>query len=771
MTKSLLRIIVLTTGLLVGLLQLPAQSRDKIEPFYPEVRALCDSVLSYTSTPDKMKEPFILLLRKYGSNADQMYRAAEYFAGKDNYSCSQFCIERAFGKKMKNTEILQLRAQIYERVGNTALASNSYDGILQVDSLNHYALMKAADVDKYQNAAASMERLLLVKEKYPDDIEADKQLGYHYNRLAFEASRDSTIKANWRLSVQHYGNWFFATPADSLNKSDFYCNQYITNLYNIEATKKDKKDSKDGKGEVKDFDKLVQVCNILEPHITRPVYSKNIKAYKFWGLVQAKDSEKAHAAMSYLSQQTFPDSLYQYLDYAFAGQLYADENNLPEAIKWQKKAVEMYPDKCGAAGYYKLYDYYDKNAQYNEAVPVYRQFLAKAVEEKAAVGIRDTMFLGNLYYNLALQAYKDKDSIRLKQYVASGDTIYAYISEKDSAFVGPAQRALINQLLAPEGDFSLAAKEHYEEAIKRIEERRIIENDEFRNMNEKRSYNNYIVGYYMKHGTNQEIEEQIMKYDDEMERIQGFVQAFQGAYADKENPRNYINANHFLKKLLEIDPRNKYGLYDNSYRGYVKDYIQELADKQAAEVAEKEAEEAALRAAEEAALKMLEEQEAAAKAEAERIAAEKAEAEKKAAEEAAAATAQAATEAAATATEEVKAAEEATDKKSKKKKSKKQKVEAEAETAAPTATEGAQAEEPKAETKAEKKSKKKKNKKADKKVEQTEEAEAKKEETETKAEETEVKAEDTESKKEEPKAEEEKSEEPAQEKAEEEVKE
>lgn len=757
MTKSLLRIIVLSTGLLVGLLQLQAQSRDKIEPFYPEVRALCDSVLSYISTPDDMKEPFILLLRKYGGNADQMYRAAEYFASKDNYSCSQFCIERAFGKKMKNTEILQLRAQIYERVGNTALASNSYDGILQVDSLNHYALMKAADVDKYQNAAASFERLLLVKEKYPDDIEADKQLGYHYNRLAFEASRDSTIKANWRLSVQHYGNWFFATPVDSLNKSDFYCNQYITNLYNIEATKKEKKDSKDGKGEVKDFNKLVQVCNILEPHITRPIYSKNIKAYKFWGLVQAKDSEKAHAAMSYLSRQTFPDSLYQYLDYAFAGQLYADENNLPEAIKWQKQAVEKYPEKCGAAGYYKLYDYYDKNQQYNEAVPVYRQFLAKAVEEKAAVGIRDTMFLGNLYYNLALQAYKDKDSIRLKQYVASGDTIYAYISEKDSAFVGPAQRAYINQLLAPENDFSLAAKIHYEEAIKRIEERRVIENDEFRNMNEKRTFNNYIVGYYMKYGTNEEIVAQIMKYDDPFEHIAALEQAFQSAYTNKENPRNYINSYYFLNKLLEVDPRNV-------YKGY-KDLIKELADKQEAELAEKEAEEAALRAAEEAALKMLEEQEAAAKAEAERIAAEKAAAEKKAAEEtAAAAAAQATADSIASANTDLKAAEEATDKKSKKKKSKKQKVEAEAETAAPTATEGAQAEEPKAETMAEKKSKKKKNKKADKKVEQTEEDKAK-------AEETEVKTEEPEAKKEEPKAEEEKTEEPAQEKTEEEVKE
>ena len=165
MTKSLLRIIVLSTGLLVGLLQLQAQSRDKIEPFYPEVRALCDSVLSYISTPDDMKEPFILLLRKYGGNADQMYRAAEYFASKDNYSCSQFCIERAFGKKQKNTEILQLRAQIYDRVGKFDLASQSYDGILQVDSFNHYALMKAAMINRGMNDAAAFDQLLPVKVK------------------------------------------------------------------------------------------------------------------------------------------------------------------------------------------------------------------------------------------------------------------------------------------------------------------------------------------------------------------------------------------------------------------------------------------------------------------------------------------------------------------------------------------------------------------------------------------------------------------------------
>lgn len=744
MVKSLLRIIVLTTGLLLGILQLPAQGRDRMEPFYPEVREMCDSVMSYIDTPDKMKEPFILLLRKYGGNADQMYRAAEYFASKNNYSCSQFCIERAFGKKQKSTEILQLRAQIYDRAGKFDLASQSYDGILQVDSFNHLALMKAAMINRGMNDAAAFEQLLLVKEKYPDDTEADKQLGYQYNRMANEASRDSAKNANRLLSVKHYGIWFFAEPVDSLDLSSTYCNQYVWNLYSVENYRAKKKNPDDTTKVKKDFSKLIQVCNILEPVITRPHHSKDVKALKFWALVDTKQSQQAHAAMAYLADKQFPDSLYQYIDYAFAGQLFADENNLPEAIKWQKQAVEKFPKTCGAAGYYKLYESYDKNEQYNEAVPVYRQFLAKAIEEKVAVGIRDTMFLGNLYYNLALKAYREKDSLRLKEYVASGDTIYAYISKKDSAFVGPAQRAYINQLLAPENDFSLAAKIHYEEAIKRIEERRVIENDEFRNMNEKRTFNNYIVGYYMKYGTNEEIVAQIMKYDDPIEHIAALEQAFQSAYTNKENPRNYINSYYFLNKLLEVDPRNE-------YKGY-KDLIKELAEKQEVELAEKEAEEAALRAAEEAALKMLEEQEATAKAEAERIAAEKAAAEKKAAEEAAAAAAaQAAADSIAAANTDLKLTDEATDKKSKKKKkSKKQKAEtteaenvANAEAVNATNAEAVKAEEPKAEAKAEKKSKKKKSKKNKDEVAPAEDTEAKAEE---------VKAE--EKKAEEPKAEE-----------------
>ncbi|MBR2863682.1 MAG: hypothetical protein IKB97_09090, partial [Bacteroidaceae bacterium] len=761
MVKSLLRIIVLTTGLLLGILQLPAQGRDRMEPFYPEVREMCDSVMSYIDTPDKMKEPFILLLRKYGGNADQMYRAAEYFASKNNYSCSQFCIERAFGKKQKSTEILKLRAQIYDRAGKLDLASQSYDGILQVDSFNHFALMKAAMINRGMNDAAAFEQLLLVKEKYPDDTQADKQLGYQYNRMANEASRDSAKNANRLLSVKHYGNWFFAEPVDSLDLSSTYCNQYVWNLYSVENYRAKKKNPDDTTKVKKDFSKLIQVCNILEPVITRPHHSKDVKALRFWALVDTKQSQQAHAAMAYLKEKQFPDSLYQYIDYAFAGQLFADENNLPEAIKWQKQAVEKFPETCGAAGYYKLYESYDKNEQYNEAVPVYRQFLAKAIEEKAAVGIRDTMFLGNLYYNLALKAYKDKDSLRLKEYVASGDTIYAYISEKDSSFVGPAQRAYINQLLAPENDFSLAAKMHYEEAIKRIEERRVIEKDEFRNMNEKRSFNNYIVGYYMKYGTNEEIVAQIMKYDDPIEHIAGLEQAFFSAYTNKENPRNYINSYYFLNKLLEVDPRNE-------YKGY-KDLIKELAEKQEVELAEKEAEEAALRAAEEAAMKMLEEQEAAAKAEAERIAAEKAAAEKKAAEEAAAA-AQAAADSIAAANTDLKLTDEATDKKSKKKKkSKKQKAEtteaenlANAEAVNATNAEAVKAEESKAEAKAEKKSKKKKSKKNKDEVAPAEDTEAKVEEVKAEEKKTEEpKAEENAEEKPEAKAEEVKAEEAA----------
>ena len=772
MTKSLLRIIVLSTGLLVGLLQLQAQSRDKIEPFYPEVRALCDSVLSYISTPDDMKEPFILLLRKYGGNADQMYRAAEYFASKDNYSCSQFCIERAFGKKQKNTEILQLRAQIYDRVGKFDLASQSYDGILQVDSFNHYALMKAAMINRGMNDAAAFEQLLLVKEKYPEDTEADKQLGYQYNRLAEEASRDSAKNANRLLSVKHYGNWFFAEPVDSLNLSSTYCNQYIWNLYSVENYRAKKKNADDNTKVKKDFSKLIQVCNILEPVITRPHHSKDVKALKFWALVDTKQSQQAHTALAYLADKQFPDSLYLYFDYAMAGQFYSNEKNLPEAIKWQKQAVEKFPKESGSTGYFVLYDYYNNNEQYKEAIPTLKEYMAKKAEEhlkdakKDRVNLVDTGYLAGAYDLLARQAYENKDNKLLKEAVDCADSLYAYIANRKIEVLGYLQsRVQVCRLLDEDGDVSLRTKNCCEDVIARIDTLRIIENNEFLEMNTKTTFNNLIISYYLQHGTKEEVVAQIMKYDDDYNKARSLVTTFSeyNTMAYEKDAKYFIEAYYYLKKYIEFDPNNSYGLVRQNLKNFEGTY-KEKAEKQQRILEEKEAEEAALRAAEEAALKLLEEQEAAAKAEAERIAAEKAEAEKKAAEEAAAAAAQAATEAAATTTEEVKTAEEATDKKSKKKKSKKQKVEAEAETAAPTATEGAQTEEPKAETKAEKKSKKKKNKKADKKVEQTEEDKAK-------AEETEVKTEEPEAKKEEAKAEEEKTEEPAQEKTEEEVKE
>ncbi len=734
----------MTTGLLLGILQLPAQGRDRMEPFYPEVREMCDSVLSYIDTPDKMKEPFILLLRKYGGNADQMYRAAEYFASKNNYSCSQFCIERAFGKKQKSTEILQLRAQIYDRVGKFDLASQSYDGILQVDSFNHFALMKAAMINRGMNDAAAFEQLLLVKEKYPDDTQADKQLGYQYNRMAEEASRDSAKNANRLLSVKHYGNWFFAEPVDSLDLSSTYCNQYVWNLYSVENYRVKPKNANDTTKVKKDFSKLIQVCNILEPVITRPHHSKDIKALKFWALVDTKQSQQAHAALAYLADKQFPDSLYQYFDYAMAGQFYSNEKNLPEAIKWQKQAVEKFPKESGSSGYYVLYDYYNNNEQYKEAIPTFKEYMAKKAEEhlkdakKSRVDLGDTATLAGAYYSLAYQAYTNKDNKLLKEAVDCADSLYAYIANSRIDLFGVvASRVQVCQLLDETGDISLRTKECCEDAIARIDTLRIIKNDELLNMKERADLNGLIVTYYMRHGTKEEVVAQIMKYDDDYNKAEALLTTFSeyNTMAYNKDAKYFIEAYYYLKKYIEFDPNNSYRLVRQNLKNFESAY-KEKAEEQQQILAEKEAEEAALRAAEEAALKLLEEQEAAAKAEAERIAAEKAEAEKKAAEEAAAAAAQATADSIAAANTDLKAAEDGADKKGKKKKkSKKQKVEADnAETPA-DAAEAAPAEE--------KKAKKKKSKKSKDEVKPAEETEAKAEEPKVEEQKAEEPAEET----------------------------
>ena len=274
------------------------------------------------------------------------------------------------------------------------------------------------------------------------------------------------------------------------------------------------------------------------------------------------------------------------------------EKNQKELIVSMISSTSYKGEDPKAPKYPKLFDQYQKNEQYAEAIQVLKEYMAKVNEEhikdrkNPAVTLIDTAMLANTYHLLALQAAKNKDNKLLKEAVDCADSLYAYIANSRKDVLGILEaRAQVCKLLDEDGDVSLRTKNCCEDVIARIDSLRIIKNDELFETQRKSGINNLFVTYYMKHGTNEEIVAQIMKYDDPIEHITGLEQAFFQAYTNKENPRNYINSYYFLNKLLEIDPRHE-------YKGY-KDLIKELAEKQETELAKKAAEEAALKRLEE----------------------------------------------------------------------------------------------------------------------------------------------------------------------------
>lgn len=548
MVRSLSKFFVLLALIFAGATQVKAQ--EQIEPLSPDVRHRCDSILGLAATPEEMKKPFVDFLRKYMKDAEQMYRAAEYFASKGNYSCSQFCIEKAYEKKPKNVDILKLRGEIYERAKRTDLASTSYDGILALDSTNHYALMKAAGVDQYQNELAAIERLEKVKELYPDDIAADKQLGYQYYRLATQTGSkvDSIVKKHYKLSVKHYENWFNATPVDTLalekpgiTSDYYYCTQYLYGL-----------------ADAKSFAKGIKACEKIESRAPEK-YKKDIKQLNLLFLLENYDLPGARQAMGYITNKEFPDTAYKYVDYNLAAQLCDAEGNLPEAIQWQTKAVEVDPQRAKEGGRKKLFDYLFQNNQYAEALPVYQQYLEDKRADKAAT-YRDSAMLGTIYVQLATKAHSEKDSLELAKWIELGDSLFAEMSRNvPDELYAPFTRADLNRL---RGDgYSKEAMDCYIDVLHRIEESKhttdgLMSQDAIERI--RVQVINYLTFYYDRLNNVEETMSYVMRLNTHQEQVAALQALLEESYF---NQKDYKKTLEYLAKMEQLEPSHKWVSY------------------------------------------------------------------------------------------------------------------------------------------------------------------------------------------------------------------
>lgn len=406
MKKKLLFSLALCASLLMGATQAKAQSKLDVPPLDAELTELADEVIAQQiSDPDAANKSFTKLFRKMRNNKEELVSAGKYFLDKKVYPCAKFCADGAYKLDAQYLPALMLGGEVYMTFKDYGTAGQRFDEALLVDSTLTEALELKAFVYKNVNPHVAIEALERIKRLDPNNFEADKDLG----DIAYNMG-------DYKKAVKHYDPYYKGTPVDSLNERSL--ENYMNSLYATSS-----------------FVKALGVLKVIEPR-----YPNNLvfKRMNFICNYENYDLPATEAALSYIRDKQFADSLYLYLDYAYASKYMKEKNDTANAILYMEKAVAV--DSSRTSAYKDLSSMYQMGRDYDKAIGAYTTYLAKLGEKAQPT---DLFQLGVLNFYASQNATGDAKTA----YVAAGDTVFARVAtEVPDSYLGPQWRARINNI-------------------------------------------------------------------------------------------------------------------------------------------------------------------------------------------------------------------------------------------------------------------------------------------------------------------------------------
>ena len=313
-------------------------------------------------------------------------------------------------------------------LGNTDEAAAKYEEAINADPSDKRAYFKFVDIYKNIAPEVALEKLNVIKEKFPDDPEINKAMGsiyYNQNKI------DDAEKA--------YQEYFKSIPegGDPQAQEDYGIVLFAKKNYQASLA-------------------------IAEQALKHDASSLSANRLKFYNLMELAETDKAKAQAGQFFGK-FDEKLYNSTDYKYAADLASQTNDPQLAVKSYEKAVKLNPK---APDLYKsLSEAYEAVNQTDSAVAAYMKY-----GELANPGaLLNYLQAGKIYYSAAA-ALKDgeHDALR-KHYINAGDSLFARVSEKaPDSYMGPFWRARIQTILDPNNPIE-SVKSQYEEAYRRME--------------------------------------------------------------------------------------------------------------------------------------------------------------------------------------------------------------------------------------------------------------------------------------------------------------
>ena len=412
------KMILLTAGLFLSLM-LKAQEQNEWDAQLNQAAALIKS------NPEAAEAAFDNLLKgKNKKNADLLVDIGQAYLKEGNYQVAGQYAERAKDADGKCADAYVLSGDVALAQKNVNQASGDYSQAIYLDDDCSEAYLKYAEVYQGVNPQLSIDMLMRLQEKCPDDARIQKQLGDIYYSMgdytkAIDAYDD--YLENGTPGVQDYSRYAMLLY---LNK------EYDQSLQVAE------------KGLAMDADNLVL---------------KRLKMYDNYEL-GAHDAGLENAADFFARPDT---AGLVYLDYVYYGRLLKEKQRYDDALTQYGNALAL--DDLQADVYREMSDVYEDKRDFPNAITCFQKYL-DVLKTPSDVG--DMFLYGRLNYFAATDStHADKQAA----YLAEADTAFAQVMDyAPDNYLGSFWRARTNSLLDPETTQGLA-KPYYETSLAILE--------------------------------------------------------------------------------------------------------------------------------------------------------------------------------------------------------------------------------------------------------------------------------------------------------------
>lgn len=334
--------------------------------------------------------------------------------------------QRAKDLNSKYADAYLLSGDVAMALKDVNKASSDYNQAIYLDENCSEAYFKYAQVYKGVDPQLSLDMLMRLQAKMPDDKRIAKELGDVYYTMG-----------QYGKAKEAYEDYLKVGTPTGQDYTRYAMLLYLNKDY-------------------------AQSLEVAAKGLAMTPDNHVLKRIAMYDDFELKDYDAGlEAAATFFSNADNPDLVY--LDYVYFARLLEADKQYDEALAQFSKALTM--DRSHTEIFKDISDVYEKERDFPKAIESYKSYLDGL---KGEPDISDLFLYGRLnYYAATDTAYQDKQPM----YLAEADTIFAQVANKvPDNYLGNFWRARVNSLRDPETTQGLA-KPYYEMALGILEQK------------------------------------------------------------------------------------------------------------------------------------------------------------------------------------------------------------------------------------------------------------------------------------------------------------